>query len=244
MPKMNKTENLPWYKKYLTLSESKWIKIGTEYGGWYIPENFIKQDSICYCLGVGEDVSFDLGLINKFDCAVISVDPTPRAIKHFQTIIENTKNGISTEIKSGNISEVYYKINKNILDKWFFLPYGVWKENTKQKFYAPKNPEHVSHSIVNLQNTDEYFEAECKTVKTIMQKFKHNKIDLLKMDIEGVEHDVVRSIFQDDIYPEVLLIEYDQPCKIEKIIETTELIIRNGYTFPKLDRWNASFKRK
>ena len=40
-------------------------KIGTDYGGWYIPTSLLDSDSICYCVGCGEDISFDLGLIVK-----------------------------------------------------------------------------------------------------------------------------------------------------------------------------------
>lgn len=231
-------------KKLLNSSNNtRWIKIGTEYGGWLIPDGDINENSICYCLGAGEDVSFDLGLINRFNCSVITVDPTPRSIKYCHQIMENTEKGESTPILSGNISEVYYKINKNILNKWKFLPYGVWKENIIQKFYVPQNSEHISHSIVNLQNTTDYFEAECRTVKSIMREQGHNKIDLLKMDIEGVEHDVVRSMLEDNIYPEILLMEFDQPCEIQKIIDTIKFINGKGYDFCRLDGWNAGFRR-
>lgn len=222
----------------------KWVKIGTEYGGWYVPDGLLNRGSTCYCLGAGEDVSFDLGLINRYNCSVISVDPTPRAIKHRETIIENQKKRVSTPILSGNVSEVYYKLNENILDKWVFLPYGVWIENKTQKFFAPKNPEHVSHSIMNLQGTDEYFEAECRTIKSIMEELGHKKIDVLKMDIEGVEQDVVRFLFENSIFPKLLLLDFDQPCTMEKMVETTELIIKNGYDFCRLDGSDATFLRK
>ncbi len=225
-------------------ADVSWQIIGTTYGGWHIPEGFINQDSICYCIGAGEDVSFDLGLINRFNCRVISMDPTPRAINHHKTIMENQKKGASTPILSGNVSEIYYKLNENILDKWIFLPYGAWVENTVQKFYAPKNPLHVSHSIANLQETKEYFESECRTIKSVMNEFGHSKIDLLKMDIEGAEHQVVRSLFKDNIYPEVLLVEFDQPCPPEKIQETVDHIKEHGYKFCRLDIWDASFLRK
>ena len=40
--------------------------LGTNYGGWYIPENILlNNNSIIYSAGVGEDISFDLLLSNK-----------------------------------------------------------------------------------------------------------------------------------------------------------------------------------
>lgn len=220
-----------------------WQIIGTEYGGFYIPQNTLSRDSICYCLGAGEDVSFDLGLINRFNCEVITIDPTPRAIKHYETIIENTKNNESTEIISGEVSEVYYKINPQIPEKWKYLPYGVWVEDTTMKFYAPENPEHVSHSIVNLQETQSYFEAECKTLKSLMEMMNHKKIDLVKMNIEGIEHDIIRYILENNINPEILLVTFDQPCPAEKIKESAEYIISRGYDLCKIKNWNFHFLR-
>lgn len=50
-------------------------RIGSEYGGWVVPRGSVSRSSICYCVGVGEDVSFDLGLISQFGCAVHAFDP-------------------------------------------------------------------------------------------------------------------------------------------------------------------------
>ena len=37
------------------------IKLGTNYGGWYINNNIeLNEDSIVYSAGIGEDISFDL----------------------------------------------------------------------------------------------------------------------------------------------------------------------------------------
>ena len=59
-------------------------KIGTNYGGWISPMDLIKKQSTCYCVGVGEDTSFDLGIIRLFGCQVYAFDPMPRAKLHVQ----------------------------------------------------------------------------------------------------------------------------------------------------------------
>ena len=42
-------------------------KLGTNYGGWYIPNDIkLDENSIIYSAGVGEDISFDLLLSNKY----------------------------------------------------------------------------------------------------------------------------------------------------------------------------------
>src|SRR5262245_47478917 len=56
------------------------IRLGTRYGGWTIPDRVLGADSICYCVGVGEDISFDLDLVRRYGSTVYAFDPTPRAI--------------------------------------------------------------------------------------------------------------------------------------------------------------------
>ena len=55
------------------------VRIGSDYGGWIVPTSLLSRDSVCYCVGVGEDISFDLGLIRQFRCQIYAFDPTPRA---------------------------------------------------------------------------------------------------------------------------------------------------------------------
>lgn len=54
-------------------------KIGSSYGGWIVPIQLIKPDWIFYSAGVGEDITFALGIIERFSCHVFAFDPTPRA---------------------------------------------------------------------------------------------------------------------------------------------------------------------
>src|SRR3990167_6305181 len=164
-------------KAQSSLKKSNVIRLGTEYGGWTIPENFLTENSICYCAGAGEDISFDVALVENYSCDVYTIDPTPRAIKHFNYIKDAIKAGQPAYI---NNSDLAYKIDPLKIDNLHLLPIGLWDSNTTLKFYQPQNPAHVSHSILNLQKTEEYFEAECKKLSTIMGELGHTYIDLLK----------------------------------------------------------------
>lgn len=86
----------------------------------------------------------------------------------------------------------------------------MWDHEEKLRFYTPKNPDHVSHSALNLQNTEEFFEADVDRLANIMQKNGHTHIDLLKLDIEGAEYKVVNSIIEDKLDIKILCIEYDE----------------------------------
>ncbi|HML19507.1 MAG TPA: hypothetical protein PKD74_02920, partial [Candidatus Dependentiae bacterium] len=47
----------------LIVSSNTPIRLGSKYGGWVIPDKYITETSLCYCVGAGEDISFDLELI-------------------------------------------------------------------------------------------------------------------------------------------------------------------------------------
>jgi FkbM family methyltransferase len=194
-------------------------KIGTAYGGWVVPTALIGKDWVCYCGGVGEDITFDLGLIERFGCVVRAFDPTPRAI-------------------------AFIAANAADQPRFDFHPIGLWSEDTTLRFFAPRNPAHVSHSIVNLQRTTEFFEAPCRSVPSIMRELGDERIDLLKVDIEGAEHEVVRSMLASGIRPTVLCLEIDQPVRVRTFWGTVRRIRSAGYALVDVDSWNLSFLRR
>ncbi len=58
-------------------------RLGSEYGGWNIPSNFLTSNSVCYLAGAGLDISFDLEVASQFKSEVHIFDPTPRAYEHY-----------------------------------------------------------------------------------------------------------------------------------------------------------------
>ena len=46
----------------------------------------LNENSIIYSGGVGEDMSFDLLLLSKYNCNIFLIDPTTKAIKHFDEV--------------------------------------------------------------------------------------------------------------------------------------------------------------
>ncbi len=193
--------------KHTAIKGVNTLRIGTDYGGWVIPLGLLNADSICYAAGAGEDISFDAGLAQKFGCHVWVIDPTPRAILHFNSMKESITKG---ERFPANEAVPAYAISKENLDLMHMVPVGLWDKHEFLKFYAPKNEEHVSHSIVNLQKTENYFEAEVKRLKDLMAENGHNHLDLLKIDIEGAEYTVVDTVLEDKLDVKVMCVEFDE----------------------------------
>ena len=160
-------------------------QIGSKQGGWVVPVKMLNEDSVCYLAGCGEDISFDLALIQKFACDVHAFDPTPRAIQYVKT--ETADN-----------------------PKYHFQKIGLWDKEDTLEFFVPANPDHVSHSLVNLQKTKDSIKVKVKRLSSLMKEQNHQKIDLLKIDIEGAEYKVLESIVEDEIDVRVLCVEFDE----------------------------------
>ena len=161
----------------------------TRLGGecaWVVPIALLSHGTVCYCVGAGEDISFDLALTESLGCEVHTFDPTPRAIEYVNSL---------RPVLPLNLT---------------FHPWGLWDRDERMRFYAPQEPHHVSHSILNLQKSDSYFNGECKTLRAIMGELGHTTLGLLKLYIEGAEYKVIESLLADGIHPRILAIECDE----------------------------------
>lgn len=223
-------------------------KMGTDYGGWFVPSGLLTSRSLCYGVGAGEDISFEIGLVRRYGCEVFCFDPTPRAQRHVERLRNNTERGNPTEIN--NRTGKFYDCNQSCLDRLHFHPYGLWSEDRVMRFYSPADPTHVSHSIVNLQRTGTFFEAECKTIKSLTQAFGHTELSLLKLDVEGAEYEILASMLDEGVRPAILCVEFDegfQPADDQYLARIRGNVVRlkeNHYLLTHTDGWNATFVHK
>jgi FkbM family methyltransferase len=224
-------------------------KLGTEYGGWYVPTNMnLNENSIIYSGGVGEDMSFDILLTSRYNCTIFLIDPTKKALKHFDEVKLYYNKG---QQFTGNIQNDYYthiKDSKPNLNHFFYINKGLWDCKTELKFYKQTNENYVSQSLIENMFSNEYDIVEVDSIKNIMKEHNHTKIDLLKLDIEGAEIKVLEQMFNEHIYPTYLLIEFDLLLKNkDKENSTTKLIermIRNeNYKLLVNDNLNITFVR-
>jgi FkbM family methyltransferase len=223
------------------------MRLGTDYGGWVIPKNVeLDENSVVYLGGVGEDISFDLLLQDKYNSQLFLIDPTIRAINHFKEIQEYYKD---KKINfSGDIQPDYFHHISKLSPNFSNIKYiekGLYKEKSKLKFYKQNNPRYVSQSLVDNMFGNEYDEVEVDSIKNIMEEYKHKKIDLLKLDIEGSEIDVVNQMLDDNIYPKYLCIEFDLYLKNKDkeglTKELVERLIGVGYKVIHNENMNITF---
>jgi FkbM family methyltransferase len=158
------------------------MKLGKEGACWCVCPQELSASSVVYSFGVGEDISFDLALIEHFGSQVQAFDPTPRSIEWLQS--------------------------RTLPEKFVFHAYGVAGFDGSCAFLPPENPAHVSHSIVARESSRPAIEVAVHRLGTIMRMLGHEQIDLLKMDIEGAEYGVLADLLACGIPVKQLLVEF------------------------------------
>ena len=230
--------------------ETTLTKMGTNYGGWYIPEQMnLNADSIVYSGGAGEDISFDIKLQSKYGCTVILIDPTKKALDHYNEALAFF--GVTRAKFAGNIQPDYYaqiQTETPNFDKIKYMNLGLWNIPDTLKFYKQSNENYVSQSLIENMFGDNYDLVPVDTIGNIMAANGHTKIDLLKLDIEGAEINVISKMLDDGIYPKYLLVEFDLLLKQKDPKKQTHALIdrlltKEGYRMLKNDKLNITFSR-
>ncbi|MDD6210994.1 MAG: FkbM family methyltransferase [Bacteroidales bacterium] len=178
--------------------------IGSEACGFYVVPDNLTSASVVYSFGVGIDISFDEELIRRFSCKVYAFDPTPKS----KLFVEGTQHS----------------------DRFCFFDCGLMDYDGNIKFYLPDNPEYVSCTTFNRWGYDEELrkpiEVPVKRLSTIMSELGHDRIDLLKMDIEGSEYCVIDDILKSQIPVKQLLVEFHHRFPNIGIKKTKDIILK------------------
>ena len=206
--------------------------MGSDYGGKAVLLDQINNGAIISA-GVGEDISFDIELINICKKPILLIDPTPCAVDHVSDVIANLGKNKRVEYSTNGHQgcEAYELSNISDSDIKFFAK-ALWTTPTILRFFAPKVREHVSHSISNFQNNyrsdTAYINVETITLNDLIKDNRIDSIDLLKLDIEGAEIEVLNKMLDDEIYPRQICVEFDElgSANKERIKKCFELIDR------------------
>jgi FkbM family methyltransferase len=180
------------------------VRLGSAYGGYVVPLALVDADWICYSGGLGDDISFELELIAATECRMYGFDPTPRAVAHAQGVAAHNPH-------------------------FTFMPVGLWSSDTSARFYKPADSRHASHSIAGLQGTDGFITAACRSLPSLMAELGHDRIDLLKLDVEGAEYEVLEPLLRGDLKVRVLCVDFHKVESISHMTRTVEQLDARGY---------------
>lgn len=176
------------------------LRLGSEYGGYAIIPDLLSSESIVYSFGIGEDASFDLELIERFGCSVHAFDPTPRSLAW---------------------------VSSSTLPAQFVVhAFGLAATDGMASFTPPKNPAHVSHRLVETDGGAQATEFPVRRLTTLMQQLGHDRIDVLKMDVESAEYAVIDALPDSNVRPTQILVEFHHQFKDIPLTRTERALAR------------------
>lgn len=173
--------------------------------GWYIyPRCFREKPLVVYGVGCGEDISWDMGMVDKYGAKVYLFDPTPKSLRYVRPI------------------QARYGDEKMVLTEE-----GMSNAEGSLTFTLPKEKSFVSMRQVEdgIMNTGGgEITVRVNTLKNWMNKFDHDYLDVLKIDIEGSEYDVLEQLIEEKWFPFTqLLVEFHQRFLFDKSRHTKVL---------------------
>jgi FkbM family methyltransferase len=189
-----------------------------DYGIALLPEMILQTDANCYSVGVGEDVDFERRLSGESRAKQWLFDPTPRSIR-------------------------FMSRSESKILRAEFRSVGVWKQDTRMRFHAPRSALHVSHSITESVGNDQGFDADCRTVRSLMKELGHESLQLIKLNVEGAEDQIIESMLQDGIRPNVIITTWEGHDAFRKAIRWTRRLREAGWDFAGRKGWYFTYVR-
>jgi FkbM family methyltransferase len=184
---------------------AKPVFLGTEYGGYAVLPDLVPRGALVYSAGLGEDISFDLALIERFGCVVHGFDPTPRSLAWLAA--------------------------QKLPPGYFVHGYGIAHFDGTASFAPPKNPAHVSHSTL-AGHEGERIEFPVKRLSSVLAELGHERVELMKLDIEGSEYEVLADLVKTVPLPRQLMVEFHHGMggvSLEQTEGSLELLREAGY---------------
>lgn len=178
-------------------------RLGKGDGAWTIPRKALDSGAVCYCFGVGCDASFDLALAERYSVQIHSFDPTPSSIEYMRQHSD-----------------------------WpvIFHPWGIWNLDTTKSLFQQDIYDNTNLSLINPGNYrgGKQVDVELCSMKTILQRLGHEKIALIKMDIEGAWFEVLQDMIENTIIPDILCVEFDSPTSLAKVYKIIKRLRNAG----------------
>lgn len=182
--------------------------LGSRYNGKAVCLDELDEKSLVYSFGVGYDISFDLDLIEAKGCEIHAFDPTPAVAEWLSS--------------------------QELPPQFHFHPWGLADKDEVTQFSFVDREESADFTLVDetATNAERSFEAEVCRLETIMKRLGHERLDLLKIDIEGAEYPVLREILSNEpCFPQLLVEFHHRFSNIDKAEtqQALELLAERGF---------------
>ncbi len=145
------------------------ISLGSTYGSWLVPGGLIGADWICYSVGAGGDVSFDLELIRRYGATVRAFEPVAGYVEE--------------AIEEGR-DEPRFSVHQA----------AITTKDGPIRMQVTHDPGSRSVSLAGLYESENFVELPGRTLPSMMSELGDDHIDLLKLDVEGGEYELIPQL--------------------------------------------------
>ncbi|MGD2070059.1 MAG: FkbM family methyltransferase [Gemmatimonadota bacterium] len=152
-------------------------------GGWCYCPTLLSAGDVVYSFGVGEDIDFELHLLERYELELHAFDPTPVAV--------------------GWLEE------RGVPDGLRFHPVGVAGHDGTASFRARPGERNPSFTLGGTSaDPSSAVEAPVQRLPTLARELGHTSIALLKLDVEGAEYDAIDDLVESGLAVGQLLVEF------------------------------------
>ncbi len=185
------------------------VAVGEGDGAWVLWPEPLGPQSVVYSVGVGRDLSFDRAVVERFGCRVHAFDPTPRSVEWVAT--------------------------QPLPPRLRFHALGLAARDGELRFHAPRRERSAHYTPVARYRdagADATVACPVRRLETLMHELGHDRLDLLKLDIEGGEYDVLDDLLSGPTRPTQLLVEFHHmyaTIPYQRTRDTARRLLAAGY---------------
>jgi FkbM family methyltransferase len=150
------------------------------YSDWALSAERLERGTVLYALGVGTDLNLELDLAREFGLEVHAFDPSPESVRW-----------ASAQHLPPNVQ---------------FHAWAVSEHDGRLQLRARETESKSNTGHVQRGGSDAHgavVEVESLCLETIARRLGHTHVTVVKMDIEGAEYGVLRSLLGGMLRPEV-----------------------------------------
>jgi FkbM family methyltransferase len=180
------------------------IELGSAYGSWIMPGDVIDPSWICYLVGAGGDVSVDLELVRRYGVTARAFDP---------------------------VLDYVERARRDGRDEPRFSAHHAAIEPADGPIRMQVTHDAGSQSVsaANLYDSHSFIEVPGRSLPSLMSELGDERIDLLKLDIEGSEYELLPTLDLDGLGVKVFAVQLHHNGSVRAARRLMSALDEQGY---------------
>jgi len=183
------------------------VLLGERSGTWATAPRGLGPDSVVISGGVGDNIGWDLALIERCGCSVHAFDPTPKSVA--------------------------WLAGRDLPDRFHHHAMGLAAEDGERTFAPPSSPRSVDYAMASEGDgaTGPRERLEVRRLATVAAELGADRIDLLKLDVEGAEYEILADALEHGPPFAQLLVEFHHgtgPWTLDHTTRTIDALAAAG----------------